>query len=354
LDSEIVSIFKMQILLCALVGLWHLPIAEAGAEVEARLLYEFSNNTFIENLAIRQNGQLVLNTFDNAHIYTLSPSEPDPKPQLVAKVFDIDAVTGIAEVAPDVFAITGGINDIPTYGWEAGSGLIVLLDLSHADGTEAELRTVAKLPHAGILNWMASLPSYPHIVISIDSKTGNLFRIDTISGAVDIAFQDDELGLPANPVVPVGGNGIKIYDGYLYFTSSARGYFGRIQITPSGERAGEVEEISRLEAPPTSPGAAPPKFDDFIRGPDGNFYVAMHPRSLIKIEPDSGQQTPIMDGSSSVVLRTPTAVAFSKDQSKLYVVSAGADEALGGVFRGQVVEVTVNHFASMEGISLLE
>jgi hypothetical protein len=280
--------------------------------------------------------------------------EPTPEPQLVAKVPDIDAVTGIAEVAPDVFAITGGINDIPTYGWKAGSGLIVLLDLSNADGIEAKLKTVAKLPQAGILNGMASLPSYPHIVLSIDSKTGNLFRIDTISGAVDIVFQDDELGLPTNPVVPIGGNGIKIYDEYLYFTTSARGYFGRIQITPSGERAGEVEEISRLEAPPTSPGAAPPKFDDFIRGLDGNFYVAMHPRSLVKIEPDSGEQIPIMDGSSSVVLRTPTAVALSRDQSKAYVVSAGADETLGGVFRGQVVELTINHFTFMEGIALLE
>jgi hypothetical protein len=306
-----------------------------SAAVGTRLVYQFPNSTFIENVAIRPNGQLVLNTFDDARIYTLDPSAAEPEPKLVAKIPGATGVTGIAQVAPDVFAVSGGINDVPNYTWEAGSAQIWTLDLSKpCDAAEPLLKNIVNLPEAEILNGMTSLPSLPHAILSVDSKTGMVYRIDTQTKLVDVVFQSDMLGLGSDPILPLGANGIHVYDEYLWFTNSAQGFFGRVKIEPTGELAGEPEVISRLVNNSTVPMA----YDDFTRAANGDFYVAQHPQYLFKISPD-GRQTVVLDGSTSIVPRAPTAAAASSDLSTVYVVTGGS-QTEGDIAGGQVIELS--------------
>jgi hypothetical protein len=170
------------------------------------------------------------------------------------------------------------------------------------------------------------LPGQPHLFLSVDSKTGNIYRINVETKDIDIVFQDDQLGLIENPPVPLGANGIHAYDGCLYFTQSARQYFGRIKIGPTGEKLGEVEVITKL----ISNSTAISVYDDFTRGADGAFYVTQEPQSLVRITED-GQQAVVMDGNSDVVANGTTCAVLSKDGTKIYV----------GTYTGQIVEVSL-------------
>lgn len=300
--------------------------ASVNALVHPRLIYQFPNATFIENIAVRPNGHLVLNTFDDGRIYTIDPCAHNPTPKLLAKVPGVTGVTGIAHIAPDVYAITGGLHDIPNYTWQAGSAQVFKLDLNNLQCAGKPLLThVVSMPLAHILNGMTSLPSQPHVILSVDSKTGDLWRINIDTGSVELAFHSDELGVSDDGIVPLGANGIHIYGDYLYLTNSARGYFGRVKIDKSGAQVGHIEVISR---PVT--GAPGSTVDDFVRIPDGSFYVALEPDSLVKVSPD-GKNTLLLDGSSDILLAVPTSVALSNDKTKAYVITSG----------GQIVEIAV-------------
>jgi flagellar biosynthesis protein FlhB len=67
-----------------------------------------------------------------------------------------------------------------------------------------------------MLNGMAALWANPHIVFSVDSINGRMFRISTISN-VDVAFSNPSFGPENNALVPLGANGLKIRNSYLYW-----------------------------------------------------------------------------------------------------------------------------------------
>ncbi|VUC24862.1 unnamed protein product [Clonostachys rosea] len=294
----------------------------ANALSQPRLIYEFPhNNTFIENLAVRPNGELVLTTFHDGHIYTINPSAHKPVPKLAVKVPELTGVTGISQIAPDVYAVAAGIVNVVQFKWEAGTGRVFKLDLSKPyKAGKAVLEPFVDMPEAGLLNGMTSLPSYPHIILTVDSKTGVLYRINMDTGAVEVAFWSELFTISENPIEPLGANGVHVFGDYLYFTNSARGIFGRVKVDALGNKVGDVEQVARVSSTDA--------IDDFARGPDGSFYVTLHPNSLVNITPE-GDMTVIVDGSSKVTLKGPTSATFSNDKTKLYITTVG----------GQVIEV---------------
>ncbi|CAI6023597.1 unnamed protein product [Clonostachys chloroleuca] len=293
----------------------------ANAISPPRLIYEFpDNSTFIENLAVRPNGELVLTTFHDGHIYTINPFAYKSVPKLAVKVPELTGVTGISQIAPDVYAVAAGVVNVSEFKWEAGTGRVFKLDLSKPYITgKAVLEPVVTMPEAGLLNGMTSLPSYSHIILTVDSKTGVLYRINMDTGAAEVAFWSELFTISENPIEPLGANGIHVYGDYLYFTNSARGIFGRVKIDPLGNQVGDVEQVAQVSS------SAP--IDDFATGPDGSFYVTLHPESLVNIKPE-GNVTVVTNGSSRTKLKGPTAVTFSNDKTKLYITTV----------EGQVVE----------------
>ncbi|CAH0041650.1 unnamed protein product [Clonostachys rhizophaga] len=292
---------------------------------QPRLIYEFpNNNTFIENLTVRPNGELVLTTFHDGHIYTINPSAHKSVPKLAVKVPELTGVTGISQIAPDVYAVAAGVVNVSEFKWEAGTGRVFKLDLSKPYTTgKAVLEPVIAMPEAGLLNGMTSLPSYPHIILTVDSKTGVLYRINMDTGVSEVAFWSELFTISETPIEPLGANGVHVYGNYLYFTNSARGIFGRVKIDALGNQVGDVEQVAQVSS------SAP--IDDFATGPDGSFYVTLHPESLVNIKPE-GNVTVVTDGSSRTKLKGPTAVTFSNDKSKLYITTVG----------GQVVELCLD------------
>ncbi|VUC25179.1 unnamed protein product [Clonostachys rosea] len=311
-----------------------LGAAHLTGALQVRQLYQFPEATFIENIAVRPNGHLLLNTFANASTYTLDPNAEDPTAELIAQVPGITGLTGIAEVAKDVFAVSGGISDVANYAFEAGTAQIAIVSFKKCekDG-KPTVKTVAKGGNTTMLNGMTALPKHPHIVLHAGSKEGNIFRTNTATGTFDIAFQDEKLGVSANASVPLGINGLHVHGDYLYFTNSAQQFFGRVKITETGDRAGDIEEIAHVGT--VSGGAA---YDDFSLARDGTAYIGLHPHFLVKVTTD-GEQTVLVDDSGDIVLAGPTSTALSKDEKTVYVVTGGTSEASGG--KGQVVAVTL-------------
>jgi hypothetical protein len=194
------------------------------------------------------------------------------------------------------------------------------------------------VPGATGLNGMAALPAMPRVVLSADSHGSCIHRINTLTRLVDVAFADPLLSY--GPNFKVGINGLKIFNGYVYFTNSGEGTFAQVNINDDGSKAGDVEIIARLTGEPPGMGHA---FDDFTLDSDGNAYVTLHNNEIVKITPD-GTQTTFAGGNDSTVFKNPTSAATSQDGKSIYVATAGATAGKTPgemVFNGQVIQLSI-------------
>ncbi|KAM0558034.1 hypothetical protein ACHAPJ_005201 [Fusarium lateritium] len=278
---------------------------------------------WFENVAVRPNGNLVLNTIGDGKVYSLNPSQSPPKPEAIAQIEGVKGLFGIAEVGQDVFAIAGSDFD---NGFKNNTLNVSLLKFKD---NKPSVHTVLEKSKFGPVNGIVALPKHKSIILGADSVRGEILRIDTRSGNIKVAIKHDQLAPIAGGPFGLGVNGIKILGDYLYFTNSARQSFGRVKIDQLGNQIGKLEIISQE----TSTGGSVWAPDDFTLDKHGNAYVAFWNGSLVKITPDGKKTKLVEDG----VLAGATSVTFSKDGKSLYVVTSGT--GLDTVTGGQVVEV---------------
>jgi hypothetical protein len=123
--SPLVSSVRMvsQILVCLFIAcplLQAFPLATNNA---VSTLWTFPNETWIENLAIRQNGAVLCTSINRAAIYQV-----DPFSHVAATVHQFDpaseSVLGIAEIENDVFVVVTAKIDLTTNKASHGSANI--------------------------------------------------------------------------------------------------------------------------------------------------------------------------------------------------------------------------------------
>jgi hypothetical protein len=308
-----------------------------SAEPKIREIYTFNDGTYIENLVVRSNGQVLFGTFGQGNVYNIDPRAHSPQLQLVAKLPDADAVTGIAEIAKDVFAVTAGVR---TGDFSLDFFKLFKVDLrsKRLGSTKgADARVIANLTGVGLLNGMCALPNLPGFVLSADSSNGTIFRLNTATGEKTAVITDENLKPSRDEAgFPLGVNGIHISGSFLYFTNSARIIFGRVPITRDGYQAGPSEII-------TEESGGTDIWDDFgiitgstCHGHGPQALVASHPNVIIQIGLLNGEQNIFLGGGNSSFLYGPTSLAVAKDGKKIYVVTSGA----GGP-GGQLLEVAI-------------
>ncbi|RSL56212.1 hypothetical protein CEP54_008929 [Fusarium duplospermum] len=313
-----------------LTGISASPITtNTSSQPRVRQLVEIPG-VFVENIAVRPNGNLILNTISEGEIYSLDPSQENPEAHVVASIEGVNALTGITPVGKDVFAVAGSNLDLDKSQFHNGSMKIALVNFEKCGksaGDAASVDVIIEGTDIGPVNGLTTLPRHQHIVLGADSTRGKIVRIDTIKGTAENVFQDDLLAPVPDPSFSLGVNGIRIFKHHLYFTNTARRIFGRVKIDQFGNKAGKVEIIAQL---PSGPAAAP---DDFVMDKHDNAYVTFWKNSLLKITPD-GERFTVLEGD---VLASPTSSALSRDGRKVYVGTAGqGSETVSG---GQVVEV---------------
>ncbi|OJD29119.1 six-bladed beta-propeller-like protein [Diplodia corticola] len=261
----------------------------SNSHYPVRPIYQFPNNaTWIENVAVRPNGNLLVTLLSPAAelheiVPPASPSTLNTTTNRLVHRFDgYQGLLGIAETAPDVFAVVAG-------NYSTGSGstpawALWEVDFSSAGdvGTDAEATAavtvsslVPSVANASVLNGLTTLrqsssssssssssdtdTERQQLFVS-DSAAGRILRT-TIAGsgggnlssssyssssppssaatsvAITTFLSDDHTTPPPNnstssstTTTSVNGVRYRPEDGYLYFTNTARELFCRVRV----------------------------------------------------------------------------------------------------------------------------
>jgi len=314
--------------------------ATTFAQATPSLVYQFENAfsgvgyVNIENIAVRDNGKLLLNTVTGAIMVELDPKNPEPV--IVANLTNAigngqpGSLTGIAETCDDVYTVAAGnfafgpqvpngVAGIP------GSNSVWNVDLS---GKEPKNNLVTAIPEADTLNGVTAIPGgNKDLVLIADSGLGAVWAVNTKTGKYEIVIQND-LFLPGN-TSNFGINGVQVQGPYLYFTNSAQHTFGAVPIDKNtGKATGEITVFATF---PEDLG--PDGFD--LKQKQGGAYIAAQPDSVYMV-PRDGSLNLVAGGADDETLLGPTSTAFGKDGCTLYIVTGGEGGGPNGPQSGQV------------------
>ncbi|MCJ1479895.1 hypothetical protein MMC06_000049 [Schaereria dolodes] len=293
----------------------HLDVAHPSI----RDVWRFPNGTWVENIAARPNGQLLVTLISSPEIYQVDPFETH-KPALIYRFPDVLSALGIAEIGPDVFAVIAGNFSLKTASSTSASYSVWRVDMrgcnSRPDGTIVSPVIVTKItdiPEAQFLNGMTLLDRKTASVLISDSGAGVVWRLDTDTGAHKVVLNDPSMKPEPGAVVAIGINGIHILNSTVYFTNTFKGLFVRVPVDLDGMAAGPYDIVAHNGFG-----------DDFALDNAGNAYVT-HDNAIQKITP-AGAVTIIAGNLNSSVLAEDTSAAFGRtraDRSILYVATAG-------------------------------
>ncbi|KAF4417994.1 hypothetical protein FACUT_11927 [Fusarium acutatum] len=259
------------------------------------------SNTCIENVVIRSNGDLLMTTIGEGKVYSFSPNATPAASNPIYKIEEVNALSGIAEVGQDVFAVTGGVFE----GMYQSNTMN--LSLLKFDGHNVSISTVFQKSKYGPVNSTLALMRHKQIILTADAERGEVLRLDTTTGHVGVAIKDKALApVPGGPF-PVGS-------------------FNRVKIDDMGNKLANFEVLAKLEK------GSPYAPDDFAMDRHRNAYVVYWHDRVVKIT-QGGKQTILVEG----LLAGPSSAVFSKDGKTLYVVTSGQNNP--AVSGGQVVEV---------------
>lgn len=101
-----------------------LPIPDGSA---VGVVWTFENETWIENLAVRENGEILCTSINRAALYLVSPFEHVAS--LVHQFEPTDGLLGIAEVQNDVFVVASANISLATSAAYPGSAKMWKVDM---------------------------------------------------------------------------------------------------------------------------------------------------------------------------------------------------------------------------------
>jgi hypothetical protein len=236
----------------------------------------FPQKYFLENLAVRFDGSLLITAVLQNELWwvPVAPSSEMVDPVLV-HTFD-HPVTGITEVAPDVFVVNvteayttheSHLARIDFTGWTPGDPVSPELIYTFDDRVRG-------------LNGSCLLG--PGVIAIADCFAGHIWRVDLADDfrsadarvwlAHDTMADDPDSGVPPPPQPGVNGLRYSAHTGYLYYTSTAQKVFMRVPVEPTTfDPAGPPEFVAAID-----------NADDFCIDEHAGFaYVTRHRANTI-------------------------------------------------------------------------
>ncbi|KAF2742498.1 hypothetical protein M011DRAFT_462429 [Sporormia fimetaria CBS 119925] len=288
-----------------------------------RIQWEFRKPSWVENIAARANGDLLVTLLSAPGLHKIDPFNA-PKQTLVHSFAETPGITGllgITELDADVFAFIAGNTSQP------GSYSVWKAEFQNAQSADASISKITDVPSAGLLNGITTLN--PRTVLIADTNLGNVLRLDTRTGQSQVVIDDASM--------EGGINGVKLLGRYLYFTNSVTGKLHKVPINRrTGRATGAVETVASELT----------DADDFALHEDGTAYVARLSGNVIeKVAPD-GTHEVFAGGQDSVGMAGPTALTFgrtSQDSNTLYLVTNGGlkHPVNGETVGGRVISITL-------------
>lgn len=292
-----------------------------------RVIHQFPNLTVAENIAVRPNGNLIVDILTAAEMYQIDPQNPE-KATLVAQFPGSASVLGIAEIEPDVFAVSvGNFSQVPapphsipgTFSlWKVDFRSLVCSENGNVI-KKATTTKITAIPEASLANGVTALGG-PYVLIA-DSALGLVWRVNTWTGEYKTIIEDPLLLPEAGNSFVIGINGLHVFKEFLYFSNSLLngGFIAKIPINLHGPNAGaatgEVEIVAKNGAN-----------DDFTLDKNGVIYAASDFTNELQRIDLNGTVTTIAGGPTEKILESDTSVAFGRgktDKGVLYVTTGG-------------------------------
>jgi hypothetical protein len=280
-------------------------------------VYQFPNRTWIENIAVRENGELLLTTvFPKASLYVLeNPQAPKPNVTLL-HTFGVDSLLGIAETQRDKFVVVGGNFSGNAVG-VPGSFAAWTVDFGSND-TAPQIKTVAHLSKAHFLNGVTKVPGCNEVLIA-DSALGLAWRLNVETGDYEVGIKRPEMRPAQHAPLKIGVNGIHYFNGYVYWTNSFEATLYRIEVGRQGHPApgAVVETVAKVNAS---------FLDDFTIDTNATTWATTHlDNKLVAIEPN-GDSVVFAGSAHELTVAGDSACKFGRteeDKDILYVVTDG-------------------------------
>ncbi|CAF0745949.1 unnamed protein product [Adineta steineri] len=238
------------------------------------LITEWPQGSFVENLAAKHDGHLLVTVHSTNEIYEVNPTVSKSNRMLLATL--PVGPTGITELDFNHFYVNAG-----SVG-QHGTWSIYSVTIHQETIPTASVKKIVDIDSALFLNGLCVL-SYEHgTLLSVDSTLGQIFKINVHTKQVELWYESDLLKKSSHDIHMPGINGIRrcSVDDYLYLTNTDRAIILRLAIDPFDYRPkGQLQIILRNIV-----------CDDFTIDRMGTIYATTHVHnSLMRL-------TPVKDG----------------------------------------------------------
>ncbi len=299
-------------------------------------VHEFPANYFVENIAVRSNGGILVTVHNRNELIYVDPTQAAPQPTIIHTF--AAGVSGIVEGENDQFYVSVGVIG------QRGSYAVFKVDMSGfesaGNGTATSAAGISKaadVPDALFLNGSALLNREEVTILLADSILGAVFKLQVTSGKVDLWLKHTNLEkVTDNPLMP-GVNGIKVFKDHLYLSNTDAKTFLRAGIAEAGSCTGEVEVLQEKL-----------NVDDFVFDNEGSSYLTTHIfESVVRLRSD-GSRGRIAGGLGDITCAGSTAAAFGRtdsDRTSIYVTTNGgmSYRSPSEVGPARVLKINVGH-----------
>jgi hypothetical protein len=275
------------------------PLTSAAT---VQTIYQFPPGTWVENIAVRSNGNLLVVLFSAPQVHEIDLSATPITARLVASFASKSGIQGIVETEADIFAV------MP---FDSSSYSLWTINATSGDTEEV----IPVVPDVGVLNGLTKVSN--DVLLAADTKFGAIVRLDVAEKSSSVAVKDNTMiGLPLN----LGGgiNGIRARrtgnSTMVYFTNFLKATLNRFSINPTD---------FTLASPIATIASNLGLLDDLAIGAhEGDpSYVMQYILGAIAEVHDDGTWQPLVQG-----LDYPTSAQFGRtegDKDVLYVSSSG-------------------------------
>lgn len=266
----------------------------------------FAPGHFLENLAVRKNGSILVTVAFHRELWCISPRPDGAAKPVRLHSFDLAAM-GIVEAEPDIFYVSAT---------SVSRGCLYRFDLRDwAPGRAVEPTLAVNLPSSvGMLNGSSLLA--PGVMVLADSFASKIWRVDLTSdgrsGTVREWLSHDSMAHhPRGPMPDQPGvNGVRYASKtrHLYYTSTAQQLLMRVPVDPRTlAPVGEPERVAHGMM-----------WDDFCIDEDNGFaYVTTHRQNSIErislVPATYGDRRSVAGVPFTEQLLGPTSMAWSRN-----------------------------------------
>ncbi|TKA37004.1 hypothetical protein B0A54_11368 [Friedmanniomyces endolithicus] len=276
------------------------------------VVWQFPNTTWIENLAVRQTGDILCTSLSRDAVFMVNPFKHTES--TVVHFEPGNGALGIAEISNDVFVVVTCQVDLATSSGVPGSAAAWTLDMNAWTlGADDAVTLIASLTDVGLPDGVVAL-SEPGVVLIADAGKGLVWKLDANTGQYTIVIEDD-IFISSNPHIPLGVDGVHIVNEYLYFTNLGDNILGRVSIDTAGAATDEIEIVAVMPAP-----------DDFALTADGTAYVA-GANQLHRVLP-TGKVDVLAGGINDTTLEGATSAQFGRTRDDAGVLYIGTNGGL--------------------------